>query len=260
MHIVTCLSDLALPADLMPSSLALAWLALVAAYLIFALVGFGTALVAGPVLALFLPLATIVPLLALLDFSAASLTLARHRRAAVLPELQRLVPGMLAGSLIGAALLLLGAPGALQLALGLFAIGQALLALSGRRPARQLPPGAALPFGFIGGIFSALFGSGGFLYAIYLGARLETAEQIRVTQSVLIGLSTLTRAVIFLGAGVYFNATLLWLAVVSLPAMLIGLALGRRIALRLDRAQFLRLVNAVVLLSGLVLVARQLSR
>ena len=51
-------------------------------------------------------------------------------------------------------------------------------------------------------MFSALFGSGGFLYAIYLAGRIEATERIRVTQSTLIGLSTLTRALLFLLAGI----------------------------------------------------------
>lgn len=42
-------------------------------------------------------------------------------------------------------------------------------------------------------MFSALFGSGGFIYAIYLAGRIDAPERIRVTQSALIGLSTLTR-------------------------------------------------------------------
>ncbi|HMN82387.1 MAG TPA: sulfite exporter TauE/SafE family protein, partial [Burkholderiaceae bacterium] len=52
------------------------------AYVIFGLAGFGTALVAGPVLAHFVPVATIVPLLALLDFVAAAVNVASDRKAA----------------------------------------------------------------------------------------------------------------------------------------------------------------------------------
>jgi hypothetical protein len=163
---------------------------------------------------------------------------------------------MAAGSLVGAALVLLGRPQALLLALGLFAMGYAVYALSGLRPAVRFTPRAALPFGLVGGVFSALFGSGGFLYAIYLGGRLDDAQALRVTQSTLIGLSTLTRAVLFLLAGVYADASLLALAALLVPAMLLGSTLGRRVTLRLSRAQFMRLVNGVVLASGAVLVGR----
>ena len=148
----------------------------------------------------------------------------------------------------------------LQWALGLFAVGYALYALSGIRPARPFTPRAALPFGPVGGAFSALFGSGGFLYAIYLAGRLPDKGAIRVTQSTLIGLSTLTRAVLFLLAGMYAQPGVLALAALLVPSMLVGTAVGRRITLRLSREQFLRVVSAVVLCSGALLLWRLWAR
>jgi uncharacterized membrane protein YfcA len=231
-------------------------LGVVLAYVIFGVAGFGTALVAGPVLANFIPVASIVPLLALLDFCAAVTNVARDARSAEMVELRRLVPAMAAGSVVGAALLLAGRPQALLLALGLFAVAYALYSLSGFKPAGRFSLRAALPFGFIGGIFSALFGSGGFIYAIYLAGRLAAKDQIRVTQSTLIGLSTLTRALLFLAAGVYAQQAILVMAGLLFPAMLIGTAFGRRISLRLSREQFLQVVGVAVLCSGAFLIYR----
>ena len=226
------------------------------AYVIFGLAGFGTALVAGPVLAHFVPVATIVPLLALLDFAAAAVSVARDRKAADAGELKRIVPAMVAGSLVGAAVLLLGKPRTLLLALGVFAVCYALYTLSGFRPQAKYSPGAAWPFGLVGGVFSALFGSGGFIYTIYLAGRIDANDRIRVTQSTLIGCSTLTRVVLFLLAGVYTSRELWMLALILAVPMLIGTAVGRRITTRLTRAQFLRVVSAIVLLSGMSLIWR----
>lgn len=241
---------------LSPSALAIALLAVGIAYVIFGLAGFGTALVAAPVLAHLVPVATIVPLLALLDFVAAAVNVARDGRAADRVELRRIVPAMALGSLAGAALLLRGRPDVLLLALGVFAMGYGLYALSGRKPGARWPASAAWPFGGVGGVFSALFGSGGFIYAIYLAGRIDAPERIRVTQSALIGLSTLTRVVIFLLAGVYADGAVLVLAVLLAPAMLAGSAIGRRLTLGLPRERFLRIVSAVVLCSGCALVWR----
>lgn len=229
------------------------------AYVIFGLAGFGTALVAGPLLAQFVPVAVIVPLLALLDFAAATVNVLRDGRSADTGELRRIVPAMALGSLAGAALLLRGRPELLLAALGCFAVGYGLYALSGFQSQRRLSPRAAWPFGAVGGLFSALFGSGGFLYAIYLAGRIEATERIRVTQSTLIGLSTLTRALLFLLAGVYADRALLMLALWLLPAMLVGTAIGRRLTLRLSRAQFMRIVSVVVLCSGLALLWRYVA-
>lgn len=229
------------------------------AYVIFGLAGFGTALVAGPVLAHFVPVATIVPMLALLDFVAATVNVAHDGRSADVAELRRIVPAMALGSLGGAAILLLGRPEVLLLALGGFTVAYALYSLSGSKPETKFRPSAALPFGLVGGVFSALFGSGGFIYAIYLAGRIEVSDRIRVTQSTLIGLSTLTRALLFLLAGVYADRAILILAVLMVPAMLIGTAVGRRITLNLPRAQFLRIVSVIVLCSGVTLIGRYFS-
>ncbi len=242
-----------------PLQLLVVCLGVAIAYVIFGLAGFGTALVAGPVLAHFVPVATIVPLLALLDFAAAGVNVARDGKSADTAELRRIVPAMALGSLCGAAILLLGRAETLLLALGVFAVGYALYSLSGFKSGAKFTSRAALPFGLVGGVFSALFGSGGFIYAIYLAGRLEANERIRVTQSTLIGLSTLTRAVLFLLAGVYANREIFVLVVALAPAMLVGTALGRRITLALSRGQFLRIVSVIVLCSGMALIWRYLT-
>ncbi|RMX11653.1 sulfite exporter TauE/SafE family protein [Vandammella animalimorsus] len=232
------------------------WAVVAAAYVVFGMAGFGTALMAGPVLTQLMPLSRVVPLLALLDFSAAVTNLLRDGRRADVAELKRLLPWMLLGSGVGAAVLLKTRPEVLLLMLGIFAVAYALQAMLRRQARKTLPATFAVPFGLVGGVFSALFGSGGFLYAIYLAGRLEDKERLRVTQSTLIGLSTLARLLIFLMAGVYHDSGLLLLAAVLLPAMWGGLWLGRHITLRLTREQFLRILHGIVLASGLALLAR----
>src|SRR5690349_7943022 len=127
------------------------------AYLIFGMVGFGTALVASPVLAMFLPVAKIVPLLALMDMLAALTNILRDGRKADYQELKRLVPLMVVGSLVGAAILLKTRPDIMLLVLGVFVVAYSLYSLGKFSPNRSFNPGAALPFGLVGGVFSALF-------------------------------------------------------------------------------------------------------
>ena len=59
---------------------------MVIAYIIFGITGFGSALIASPILALFIPVAKIVPLLAIVDMFAAITNVARHSRHADLAE------------------------------------------------------------------------------------------------------------------------------------------------------------------------------
>ncbi|MBA1202916.1 sulfite exporter TauE/SafE family protein [Pseudomonas capeferrum] len=229
---------------------------LLCAYVIFGIAGFGTALVASPILALYIPIAKIVPLLALMDLCAAVVNVSRDGRKADWTELGRLVPLMVIGSLIGAAILIKTKPDILLLALGLFVVGYSIYSLSGLKPDRSFSPASAIPFGSVGGVFSALFGSGGFIYAIYLSGRLKDKNAMRITQTTLIGLSTLTRVVLFAIAGVYLDTSLLWLALFLAPGMLIGITLGRRLTLNMSREQFLKLINIVVLASGVMLIIR----
>lgn len=169
-------------------------LAIVLAYVVFGIAGFGTALVAGPLLAGVLPLSQIIPLLVLLDFSASFGNWLPARRQIAVTELKRLLPCMLLGCALGAYGLLALRAELLMLALGVFVSLYALYALF-LQPLGQPRWRAtwALPFGVFGGLFGALFGSGGFLYALYLNGRLASKEQMRATQSALIGCSTFVR-------------------------------------------------------------------
>ncbi|MTW17816.1 TSUP family transporter [Rhodoplanes serenus] len=237
--------------------IAVALPAVALAYVIFGIAGFGTALIAAPVLAHAMPVAAIVPMLALLDCAAAIVNGVRIGGDKVArDELARLVPLMVLGSLVGAWLLLMVPPRPMMLALGAFVVVYAIYGLVAPSPRGPLPPAFVLPFGGIGGIASAMFGSGGFIYAMYLGRRLADKDAVRATQSALIGLSTFTRAVIFALAGVYTDGRLALLALLLVPAMLLGTWIGHRVTLRLSREQFLRVLYVVLIGSGAALVLR----
>ncbi|MCV4262849.1 sulfite exporter TauE/SafE family protein [Pseudomonas capsici] len=234
-------------------------LAVVAAYVVFGVAGFGTALVAGPVLIHFMPLSRIIPLLVMLDFLAAFGNLLPSRQSVVRSELLRLLPCMAVGCTLGVLFLLNLKSDVLLLLMGLFVTAYALYSLAVKVRPTQLAAGWAIPMGTIGGLFGALFGSGGFLYAIYLNSRLTSKEQARATQSALISCSTIVRLGLFLLAGVYAEIPLLLLAVCLLPAMLLGSWIGRSLVTKLSREAFVRLVTWLVLVSGLALIARYMA-
>ncbi|MEG1039111.1 sulfite exporter TauE/SafE family protein [Pseudomonas sp. NUPR-001] len=230
-----------------------------AAYIVFGIAGFGTALIAGPVLINFMPLSQIIPLLVLLDFVAALGNWLPARRAVARSELLRLLPCMALGCTLGVMFLLTLKSDLLLLLMGLFISAYALYSLAVKARPAQLAAAWAVPMGTAGGLFGALFGSGGFLYAIYLNARLPSNEQARATQSALISCSTVVRLSLFLIAGVYADLPLIVLALCLLPVMLIGVYLGRRLTLNMSRDAFVRLVSWLVLASGIALIGRYLS-
>lgn len=234
-------------------------LGIAAAYVVFGIAGFGTALVAGPVLIHFMPLSQIIPLLVLLDFVAAFGNLLPSRRDVIRRELLRLLPFMALGCTLGVVFLLQLKSDLLMLLMGLFITAYALYSLALKVRPASLAGWWAAPMGTVGGLLGALFGSGGFLYALYLSARLPDKAQVRATQSALISCSTLVRLTLFLVAGVYADRQLLLMAACLLPVMVIGLWAGRRLAHRLSREVFVRLVTWLVLASGLALIARYVS-
>lgn len=145
-------------------------------YIIFGMVGFGTALIASPVLLNFLPLSQIIPLLALLDMFAAISNVIKDGKKADFSELKFLIPLMFVGSFLGFILLMRVNASYALLAFGIFTLLYAIYSLSGFKPQKKLEKKFVFPFGLSGGFLGAMFGSGGFLYAIYLNGRIETPE------------------------------------------------------------------------------------
>lgn len=234
-------------------------LAIGVAYIVFGIAGFGTALVAGPILINVMPLSRIIPLLVLLDLVASFGNWIPLRKAVVRTELLRLLPCMGIGCALGVLFLLQLKSDLLLLFMGVFLSSYAIYSLAVKSRPKQLAGYWAMPIGTLGGLFGALFGSGGFLYALYLNARLSSTEQARATQSVLISCSTVWRLTLFLLAGVYADESLLLLAVCLLPMMCIGLWTARRVTLRLSREAFVHVVTWLVLVSGLMLIWRYVT-
>ena len=105
---------------------------LVVAYIIFGIAGFGTALVAAPVLAHAMPIASVVPLLALLDFAAAAVNGFQLSDKIAKDELFWLAPLMIAGSIIGVTLLISLPATLMMFLLGVFAAGYGIHSLFAR--------------------------------------------------------------------------------------------------------------------------------
>jgi uncharacterized membrane protein YfcA len=91
---------------------------------------------------------------------------------------------------------------------------------------------------------------------MYLVRRLDDPQQIRATQTAVLIMSSTIRVVLFAVTGTYFNPALLLLVLALVPAMALGLYIGHRITLRLDRKRFLQVLYGVLLLTGGSLVWR----
>lgn len=234
-------------------------LIIVGAYTIFGISGFGSSLISIPLLAHFLPLKEVVPMMVLLDFSASFMTGLRSRPAIVWSEVRPLVPAMLAGIAVGVWMLSRVPGEALILALGVFVTSYGVLTLV--RHVRQITVSKrwAHPAGFAGGVMGAMFGAGGPIYVAYVSARLHDPDKFRATMSVVFSFGTSVRIVLFLLTGLLLDLKL-WIAAIGLfPVMLLGTAIGRRIHLRLSRSHIVRFIGVLLVASGLSLVVRSLG-
>src|SRR6186713_1532277 len=163
----TCCALYSAAMPLPPESLVIAALIVAGAFVIFGITGFGSTIVAVPLLAHLLPLKFVIPMFVLLDFGAALRTGFKFHSTIAVRELAWLAPAMLAGIAAGV-FLLVKLPGDLILiALGIFVFGYGLYAASGREPSLRLGRAWALPVGGFGGVISALFGAAGPLYVIF---------------------------------------------------------------------------------------------
>lgn len=227
---------------------------LLLAYLIRGITGFGSGLLAVPLLAHVLPLQFVVPLVLVLDFSA-SLTLSRHARRYVRwDEIIPLLPSTLVGIVLGVMLLVRLPQEPLLTALGLFVLFFGVRYVFDIHGSKAISRLWALPTGLAGGTISALFGTGGPPYVIYLSHRMRDKSQLRATFSGLFLLDGTLRIAGFLYAGLLMQEHLLTAIALGIPVMAGGLYLGHRIHLGIGNRQMLMLTGALLLVSGMSLL------
>ena len=206
-----------------------------------------------------MPLQFALALFALADLTSALRVGLENPKHALRAEWTRLVPMIVVGTALGVTLLVNLPRQAGMVALGVFVVSYALYSLFRHDSMRVIAAGWAWPAGLAGGITSTLFGAGGPPYAIYLSQRGLSKEQFRATM----GFATLTsislRVTAFLLTGLLLDAKLWLVAVMVIPASLLGIFVAQRMFLRISREQLLRAVALVLLATGGTLVARALG-
>lgn len=220
------------------------------AYFVRGVSGFGSGLVATPLLAHFLPLQTVVPLMLVLDFSA-NLAMTRATRGeADWQELKPLLAAGLVGVPIGAFLLIEVPPAYLLLLLGPLIVAFGLRSALGIQNNRPVASVWAVPAGLIGGAISGTFGTGGPPYVIYLTRRLSDKGTLRATIARLFLVEGGLRLAVFAALGLLLVAQVWQLALVGWVALAAGLWLGSKVHLKMSNAEIFRVVGWLLVLSG----------
>ena len=231
---------------------------------VYGLTGFGAALVTIPLATHFVPLPFALAVFALMDLGNALRIGLQRPKDANKEELIRMVPMVLAGTVVGVtALVNLPRAGAM-LALGVFVMTYACYSLLRRPGGAMIRRGWAYLAGFIGGITSTLFGAGGPPYAIYLSHRPLSKEQFRATLTLTTLFSIGMRVVAFALTGLLLRREVLLAALAVLPgaSAFIGLE-GKAVILRAARALAIGIARrdaGIVVLVGAGLVRRLTGR
>lgn len=244
--------------NLSPWLILLAPIVITIAYTVFGLSGFGSTVISVPILAHFLPVSYLVPLMALLDLASASIMGTQGREHVSKVEMKRIIPFMFIGFVVGGTLLV-GVPDKyLRIALGAFAAGVGLYSIFNPTVTKKISAWWCVPSGIIGGAVATVFGAGGPIYATYLSGRLDDKTVIRSTMSALISISAFTRAIVYAVSGLIVHAAIFAGLVVLAPFVWLGLKLGHRIHTGLSQKQMRRAIGGLLLVTGGSLLVRSL--
>ena len=224
------------------------------AYLVRGICGFGSGLIAIPVLSLMLPLKVAVPLVVMLDYLASAGHGVSLRQSIHWSEISRLIIPALIGVFAGLLIFHNADANLLPRILGGFVLLYALYSLWGP----DLPRASgwwAAPAAFSGGAVGTMFGTGGPFYVSYLKARQLDKTAFRATFACIFLLDGAARVTGYLGTEVV-GIQLLVLLAASLPLMIVGMYLGGKIHTGLSAKVFTRGISILLLVSGASLLLR----
>jgi uncharacterized membrane protein YfcA len=224
------------------------------AYFIRGISGFGSGLIAVPLLAHFLPLKFVVPFVLVLDFTASVALSGKTRKHARWDEIKPLLPFSILGVVLGVVMLVNLPKEPLLAGLGIFVMAFGLRNAFNIHGEKLISRWWAIPAGLTGGTVGALFGTGGPPYVIYFSHRLHDKTEMRATFSGLFLLDGGLRIVTFLIAGLLLQPDMLLALAGAMPLMVLGLYFGNKVHVGLTNQQMMRLIGVLLVGSGTSLI------
>jgi len=226
--------------------------------LIQGLSGFGSALIAVPLLALLLPVQTVVPLMAMLGTAISAFNLMHLRHAVRLQPVMPLLAGYLLGTPVGLFFLTKAPETAVLGSLGLFITVYALLSLTGRQPSSTWLREWRIGLGAVSGALGAAYSTNGPPVILHVAAHREwEADRRKATLVVFFLISSGITVVAHWASGLVTADVLRWL-LWSTPLLFAGTLTGVWLYRRLGEHNYQRVTFGLILATGVVLIARSL--
>ena len=224
------------------------------AYWVRGMAGFGSGLIAVPLLTLLWPVTLVVPVVVALDYLGSASQGIKNVDEVAWTEQLVLIPFMVIGVAVG--LWLLYAVSTSVLA-RIWAASSSLRDLQDAAAARAARltawPRAMRP---LGGLVGTLFGTGGPFYVIYLNLRGLDRSVFRATFAMNFLIDGGVRLAAFVAAGLYHRQTLGYL-LAAVPIAGAGLYVGGRIQTGLSQRVFQLVIRILLLTSGLALLLKR---
>lgn len=235
-------------------TLALAAVIIFVSHVIKGATGFANALIAIPLLSLFLDIKFVVPMFLLFDFPSSGMISYKHRQAINWKIALTVFSGLLIGTLIGAYFLINLSGSLLKIIFGLFVIcfGINLIIRHHdiQRKMDRLRWGVLT--GFLGGTTGGMFGMDGPIIVVYLSRQLHKTA-FRATLTTIFLMSSLWRGTLYIYGGILGVEELMF-ALGMIPALIAGVITGTRIQHRLSQRTFTMIIGTVVIVAGFLLL------
>lgn len=235
------------------SQLISAIIILMVAYIIRGITGFGSALVAVPLLALMLPITIVVPIIGFLDYISSLAHGLKLRSKIQWKKIIPILPFTMMGVLLALYLFNTTDAQILKKYLGGFIIVYALYMLLTIKPHTHSSNLWAIPGGIIGGLISTLFGTGGPFYVIYFQLQGLGKTSFRATIATMFFLDGSTRIVAYSFNGFYSMETIILIGV-SIPIMIIAMYIGGHIHTNISHQSIQKAIGLLLLFSGSALI------
>jgi uncharacterized membrane protein YfcA len=222
--------------------------------------GFGTALVASGIWLYVLPAPMVPPLTVILSVAGQIVSLATVRHAFDWRSTLPYFAGAVVGVPLGILALAAASPLVIKIAVGTFLVAYSFYQLIQRKSFAIGQWGGKLADGIVGlggGVLGGFAGLSGPLPLIWLQLRGGPSDRQRATYQPF-NLVVLAMACVGMAVGGQITLKVLTIALVCFPATFIGALLGARAYVRVSPKTFQRVVLAMLLVSGCVLLASSL--
>jgi len=217
--------------------------------------GFGEALVAVPILALVIPIRVAAPIAVLASIVIAAFVVVRDWRHVDVRSAGWLIAATLFGLPVGLVMLKAVPEAAMKIVLAAIMIAFSTWSLVRARRLTLADDRFAWLFGFFAGVFGGSYGMNGPPLAIYGALREWPPDRFRATLQGYFLPASLLGMCGYVVAGLW-TPTVTRLFGWSLPAIALGIVVGRLLNRRLEAGRFARLLHGGLILVAVVLLVQ----